>query len=274
MSLTTRRLLAAGSGWRVNDVVCTAGPRDRPFEERHDGACVAMVTHGTFQYRSTMGSAVLSPGALLLGNDCHCFECRHEHGVGDRCLSFQFAPAFLESVAAAVPGVRQISFSVPRLPPDSAMLPIFAAAETARDDGEAAAFDELALSLAGAVCATLAGRKASGRTPSRCDQRRISAALRRIEAQAEEALSLSDLASAVAMSSYHFLHTFRAVVGMSPYQFVLHTRLRRAAVRMRQTSDNISSIAFAAGFGDLSTFNRRFRRIMGRSPSAYRLGLA
>ncbi len=72
------------------------------------------------------------------------------------------------------------------------------------------------------------------------------------------------------MSPYHFLRTFRAVVGMSPHQFILHTRLRRAAVRLCQTSDDISSIAFAAGFGDLSTFNRRFRRIIGVSPSAYR----
>lgn len=228
MALTTR-LLAAGSGWRVNDVVCTAGPRDRPFEERHHAVCIAMVTHGTFQYRSTTGRAVLSPGALLLGNDCHCFECSHEHGVGDRCLSFQFAPEFVEPIVAAVPGARRISFGVPRLPPDPAMLPIFAAAEAARDDGDAAAFDELALRLASAVCGTLAGRKAAGRTPSRRDERRITAALRRIEAHADQALSLSELASAVAMSPYHFLRTFRAVVGMSPHQLILHTRLRRAA---------------------------------------------
>jgi AraC-like DNA-binding protein len=41
-------------------------------------------------------------------------------------------------------------------------------------------------------------------------------------------------------------------------------------VRLRRTADSISAIAFAAGFNDLSTFNRRFQRIMGLSPSAYR----
>ena len=97
--------------------------------------------------------------------------------------------------------------------------------------------------------------------------------LRRIEAYADETTSLSDLASGVAMSPYHFLRTFRAVVGMSPHQFILHTRLRRAAVRLRRTSDSISAIAFAAGFGDLSTFNRRFKRIVGQSPSAYRVSV-
>lgn len=108
------------------------------------------------------------------------------------------------------------------------------------------------------------------RPPSPRDQRRITETLRRIEAQADEPLSLATLAGSVAMSPYHFLRTFRQVVGMTPHQFVLRTRMHRAAVRLQRTDDAVSSIAFAAGFNDLSTFNHRFRRVMGTSPSAYR----
>jgi hypothetical protein len=103
----TANVLASGSGWRVQDVVCTFGPHDRPFAERHHGVCVAAVTEGTFQYRSTLGSAVLAPGALLLGNDHHAFECRHEHGTGDRCLSFRLTPEFLEGRGASAADGRQ-----------------------------------------------------------------------------------------------------------------------------------------------------------------------
>ena len=74
------------------------------------------------------------------------------------------------------------------------------------------------------------------------------------------------------MSPYHFLRTFRRVVGMTPHQYVLHTRLHRAAVRLRRSDDAISTIAFDAGFDDLSSFNRRFRRVTGENPSAYRVG--
>jgi len=264
------RLLASGSGWRVADAVCSYGPHDRPYEEQHGAVCIAAVTAGTFRYRSTLGSAVLAPGALLLGNDRHCFECGHEHGIGDRCLSFQFTPEFLQGVVAAVPGARRLAFTVPRLPPHPALLPIVAAAEAAREDGDADEFEELAVRLAGAVSAALAETKRSSHAPSRRDEKRIAAALHRIEAQADEPLSLSDLAGAAAMSPYHFLRTFRTVVGMTPHQYVLHTRMHRAAVRLRRSSDSISTIAYAAGFGDLSTFNRRFRRIVGLSPSAYR----
>jgi AraC family transcriptional regulator len=272
MSLTpslTARVLASGPGWSVSDVICTAGPRDRPYEERHDTVSIAAVTAGTFQYRSGIGRAVLAPGGLLLGNAGACFECGHEHGAGDRCLAFGFTPALLEDVVAAVPGARHAAFAVPHLPPLSALLPLIAAAEAAREEGDAGELEELALRLAGAVAATLADTPRPAPPPSRRDERRISEALRRIETQAHEPLTLAELAREAGMSAYHFLRTFRRVAGMPPHQYVLHTRLYRAAVRLRTGDEPISAIAFDAGFGDLSTFNRRFRRVMGCSPSAY-----
>src|SRR5215469_2963034 len=36
--------------------------------------------------RRCFGRATLVPGALMLGNPGACFECGHDHGVGDRCL--------------------------------------------------------------------------------------------------------------------------------------------------------------------------------------------
>jgi AraC family transcriptional regulator len=266
----TSHLLASGPGWRVDDVVCTAGPGDRAFEEQHEGMCIAAVLEGSFQYRTAQGSAVLAPGALLLGNHGRCFECGHEHGAGDRCLSFHFTPEFLETVVAAVPGARQVAFAAPSLPPLPALLPIIATGEAARDEGDGAALEELTLRIAGSVSAILANAKAVANAPRPRDTKRITAALRLIEAQAHEPLSLADLARQAAMSPYHFLRTFRAVVGMTPHQFILRTRLHRAAVRLRQSNDDVSAIALDAGFNDLSTFNRRFRQLMGRNPSLYR----
>jgi AraC-like DNA-binding protein len=250
--------------------VCTAGPADRPFEEVHDTACIAAVVEGTFQYRTSNGRAVLAPGGVILGNSGACFECGHEHTTGDRCLAFHFSPEHLETILAEVPGVRGAAFAVPSLPPLPALMPLLAAAEAARDDGDGAALEELALQVAVAVAATLADDGRRARSPSRRDARRVSDALRRIQAAAHEPLALADLAREAATSPYHFLRTFRQVVGMTPHQFVLHTRLTRAAVRLRTTDEPISAIAFDAGFGDLSTFNRRFRRLMGCSPGAYR----
>ena len=212
----------------------------------------------------------MAPGALLLGNDCHCFECSHDHGVGDRCLSFQFAPEFLETVVGAIPGARRMSFTVPRLPPNAACCRSSPRPKPRAMTVTRADWRKRRCALPARLPAHLPRVKAATRRRTSRDEKRIGAVLRRIEAQADESLSVSELARGAAMSPYHFLRTFRAVVGMTPHQFILHTRLNRAAVRLRRTSESVSAIAFAAGFGDLSTFNRRFQRIVGQSPSAYR----
>jgi AraC-like DNA-binding protein len=268
----TTHVLASGRGWSVSDVVCTAGPRHRPYEERHETFSIAAVTAGTFQYRTALGRAVLAPGGLLLGNAGACFECGHEHGTGDRCLAFSFTPALLETVVAAVPGARHTTFAVPHVPPLPGLLPLLATAEAAREAEDTAELEALALRLAGAVAATLAGSAQAAASPNPRDARRISDAIRRIEAEAHEPLALAELAREAGMSAYHFLRTFRQVTGLPPHQYVLRTRLNRAAVRLRASDDPVSAIAFDAGFGDLSTFNRRFRRVMGCSPGAYRAG--
>ena len=71
----------------MHEVVCRAGPSDKPFEERHDGFSLSAVIEGSFTYRSDTGHGLLYPGAMLLGNNGGCFECGHAHGVGDRCVS-------------------------------------------------------------------------------------------------------------------------------------------------------------------------------------------
>ncbi|TPK57169.1 MULTISPECIES: AraC family transcriptional regulator [unclassified Mesorhizobium] len=267
---TSDRIIASGPGWQVSDVVCTAGAGDRPFEEEHRTFCVAPVTSGTFRYRASQGTAMLAPGAVLLGNPGTCYECGHEHGAGDRCLSFHFAPAYMERIVEGVPGARALAFETPRLPPLPALMPLLAEAEAARDVGETAAFEELGLRIAGAAVAASSGHTKVARTPSGRDQKRIAEAVRRIEVDADQPLSLAVLARETATSPYHFLRTFRQIAGMTPYRFLLRTRLHRAAVRLRISDEAISTVAFEAGFGDLSTFNRRFRREMGETPGSYR----
>ncbi|MDG4881413.1 AraC family transcriptional regulator [Mesorhizobium sp. WSM4884] len=267
---TTEKNLASGPGWQVSDVICTASAGDRPFEEQHRCFCVAAVTRGTFRYRTRQGTAMLAPGAVLLGNPGACYECGHEHGAGDRCLSFHFSPAYMERVIADVPGAKRLGFAGPRLPPLPALASLLAQAEAARETGDGEALEELGLRIAGAVVGATPGSSRVASAPSRRDQKRVAEAVRLIELNAERPLSLTELADGTATSPFHFLRTFRHVAGMTPYQFLLRTRLHRAAVRLRASNEAISTIAFDAGFNDLSTFNRRFKREMGEVPSAYR----
>ena len=172
---------------------------------------------------------------------------------------------------ATVPGARRMKFDAPNLPARPELAALLADAEVARSEGDAKELEEVALRLAGATATLTTGSPRRPVKVSQRDEKRVAEAIRLIESQSEEHLSLSDLAGKAATSPYHFLRSFRAIVGLTPYQFLLRTRLHRAAVRLRITGDAVSRIAFEAGFGDLSTFNRRFRRVMGQTPSEYRL---
>jgi len=131
----------------------------------------------------------------MLGSPGACFECGHEHGVGDRCLSFYFDPEFFEEIVASVPGARRLSFTIPRLSPSEMLLPVIAAAEAADDD---LGFEEAALRAAAAAATAESGASEAIRNPRR--ERRVDEVLRRIEEEPEEPLTLSQLARDAAMS--------------------------------------------------------------------------
>ncbi|HTW34469.1 MAG TPA: AraC family transcriptional regulator [Rhizomicrobium sp.] len=271
MTLSTR-ILAEGPGWAVKDFRCEAGPYDPAFEELHAQSSIALVLEGSFHYETRSGSADLVAGSVLLGNQGACFQCGHDHSWGDRCLSFHFAPDVLEAVASGTPGVKKTAFAKAALPPLEAFVPLAAQASTVDAKTSDAEYQEFAFRVAETVFATLAEETLPNASPTDRDRRRVFEAVRRIEMKSDSVITLDGLAREAGVSAFHFLRVFRVCVGMTPHQFVLRTRLQNAAVELRQTEKPISTVAFDAGFGDLSTFNRRFKRLMGVSPTEWRGG--
>ncbi|MBM3572021.1 MAG: helix-turn-helix transcriptional regulator, partial [Alphaproteobacteria bacterium] len=245
-------------------------PFDRPYQERHGRVTIAAVIEGIFTYHGDHGRSVLHPGVLLLGNAGGCYECGHDHGVGDRCISIQIAPEYFADAAASVTGSSRFKFSTGALPANRKMIPWLTWIATRSGTASAAEIDEALPALLDAVIGATSGATPATAFPLGRDERRISAVLRHIEGNADETLSLDTLVGMAAMSKYHFMRRFQRVVGATPHQHLLNIRIRRAAMRLTTTAAPVSSIAFEAGFGDLSTFNRRFRQIFGASPTVFR----
>jgi AraC-like DNA-binding protein len=264
------RSLCRGREWSVSEYLCTAGPDDRPFEERHEEVAIAAVIEGTFTYRGDTGAAMLHPGAFLFGNPAACYECGHDHSTGDRCISFQVAPEYFAEIAASVAGSGRFRFPAPMLPATPKLLPWLARIEARTAFAETLEIDEAASRLMEAVIGVMPDANSLPVCASARNVRRIGDALRYIELNAADALDLDTIAGVAVMSKYHFLRTFRHTIGMTPYQFLLAVRMRRAAVRLATSSAPVSAIAFETGFGDLSTFNGRFREMFGMSPTVYR----
>jgi AraC family transcriptional regulator len=264
------RRVAKGDGWRVDDVVCTLGPHDRAFEEQHGEVTIAIVLAGSFLYRSESGRSIMYPGSLLLGNAGACFECGHDHGTGDHCLSFHFSKTLFAEMAAAVASSSRFRFSVTMLPALRRLSGLIVKVETGSRDETPLRMEELSIELAEGVLATLAGGVPRIADPPARDRKRISDAVRYIEETADEPLGLGEVAQVARMSRYHFLRTFRRTLGVTPYQLLLNLRMRRAATALKTSAAPVATVAFASGFGDLSTFNARFRGVIGMTPQAFR----
>jgi AraC family transcriptional regulator len=259
--------LATGYGWLVDDVLCNFGPGDQPFEEQHRGVSIGVVIAGTFQYRTGRQRELLVPGSLLLGNHEQCFECGHDHAAGDRCVSFGFSPEYFERIAADV-GARQYVFRVGKLPPLRATSRVCADASAAVMT-TTANWDELGVQVAAEAIRLAHGLSGHVSAP-RGAETRVTASVRSIERNPAARLGLAELAAQARLSAFHYLRTFEQVTGVTPHQFILRTRLREAAARLATDSARVIEIAFDAGFGDLSNFNRAFRAEFGLSPRRFR----
>jgi AraC family transcriptional regulator len=267
---TVPRVIASGRGWRVADVICTCGPSDRPYEERHAGYSVAVVLAGSFQYRSVEGHALMSPGSLMLGNPAQCFECGHEHGEGDRCVSFWYAPEQFERLAADAGAGMSARFPVPRLPPLRPLAALVARAGVGAAGTADISWEELATRLAAHTITLATGVPMDQAGPPRNAEAYVSRAVRTIDADPHEQLTLETLAGGAGLSPYHFLRTFERLTGVTPHQYILRARLRRAALRLAAGADRVTDVAFDCGFGDISNFNRAFRGEFGVSPRVFR----
>jgi len=268
---TTPRIIARGDGWTVADVVCTCGPRDRSFEEQHTHYAIAIVVAGSFQYRSPLGRALMTPGSLMLGNAGQCFECGHEHAEGDRCVSFWYAPGYFERLAADARAFRAgAAFATPRLPALGLLSPLVARASAGIIESAHAPWEEIGVALAARAVSIATGTAPDpvGLPPNAAA--RVTQTIRAIERHTGANLTLGALARHAGLSPYHFLRTFERITGVTPHQYVLRARLREAAVRLVDGPAKIVDVALDCGFADISNFNRAFRKEFGVSPRAYR----
>jgi len=92
----------------------------------------------------------------------------------------------------------------------------------------------------------------------------------KIEANLDADLSLDNLAEESGYSRAHFLRMFRAATGLTPHQYVLDLRLRRAQDRLRQAGSSIVDVAVSCGFSSQSHMTSVFRQRLEMTPGEFR----
>lgn len=257
--------IAEGDGWYVHDFVCTCGPHDHDAEECSSTSGIALVLSGSFIARDAHGTSLLSEGSLFLVEAGRRFVCSHRHGEGDRCLSFQFEPDMFDRLAHDAGA--SAAFARNALPPLRDLSRLTTRARTAMTRPEA--MEELALELASAAL-EFGGRPRRAKAAAH-HHGRMTEVLRYMAEHSAAPHKLAGLARMARMSPYHFLRSFKATTGVTPHQWLLRARLRKAAEQLAATQLPITNVALDVGFADLSNFTRSFHAEFGASPRQYRL---
>ena len=249
----------------VSDFRCSARLLEKPFVERHQSHSVSYVRKGSFGYNSRGQSFELVPGSILVGHPGDEYTCTHDHVCGDECLSFFLGPELVEAI-----GGDFKLWQIGAVPPLPELMVTAELAQAAADGRSDLGLDEVGVLFASRFAETVSGRAREPATRNPRDRRRAVETALWIDAHSHDDINLEHAAARADISPFHFLRLFSSVLGVTPHQYLVRSRLRHAARLLAEDGRSVTDIAYDVGFGDLSNFVRSFHRAAGVSPRGFR----
>jgi AraC-like DNA-binding protein len=262
----TATTILQGDKISVYDYRCTAGPDSKPFVEQHTSHSIAYVRKGSFGCTKRGRAFELVTGSVMIGHPGDEYVCTHDHHVcGDECLSFSYSPELVDEIG----GSTQV-WQTGCAPPLSELMVLGELAQAAADGRSDVGLDEVGHALAGRFVEVASGRSQKPVQATGRDRRRAVEIALWIDAHSHRAIDLEDAAGEAGLSPFHFLRLFSRVLGVSPHQYLVRSRLRHAARLLADDDRAVTDVAYDVGFGDLSNFVRTFHRAAGVSPLKFR----
>jgi AraC-like DNA-binding protein len=249
----------------VSDFRCTAVPGDKPFVEQFRGHSVSYVRKGSFGCRTRGQSFDLVAGSILVGHPGDEYLCTHDHVCGDECLSFFLTRELVEAI-----GDRAEVWRIGAAPPLPELMVLGELAQAAADGRSDIGLDEVGQLFASRFVEVVSGRPREPAVTKARDRRRAVETALWIDAHSHLQVDLEDAAAQADISPFHFLRLFSGVLGVTPHQYLVRSRLRHAARLLADDAGSITDIAYDVGFGDLSNFVRTFHRAAKVSPRKFR----
>jgi AraC-like DNA-binding protein len=250
----------------VDDFRCAAGRGDTPYSEVFADFSLSYVSRGSFGCRTRGQFHELVAGAVLIGRAGDEYSCTHDHVAGgDECLAFHFSPELAERL-----GLVHAIAEAGSAPPLPELIVIGELGRAVVRGDSNLGLDEVGLVFAHRFVALAGRRQRRAEATSPRDRARAVAIGHWLDEHAGEPIVLAGAARRAGLSEFHFLRMFARVLGVTPHQYLIRARLRRAARLLAEEHPSITEVALDAGFGDLSNFVRTFHRAAGASPRAFR----
>ena len=101
---------------------------------------------------------------------------------------------------------------------------------------------------------------------------RVKGVIERMQHDPSRHFTLGEMAESVDLSPPYFCYLFKSITGSPPARYLKSLRLQHAAKLLTTTFLSVKEIAKRAGCTDESHFLRDFKRMYGKTPTAYRNG--
>jgi AraC-like DNA-binding protein len=98
----------------------------------------------------------------------------------------------------------------------------------------------------------------------------IDAAMIMLEKDLELKVSMPEIAKKLGMSYENFRKSFTQKTGISPMNYRIEARLKKAEFLLRNPDYSIKQAAYSLGYPDVSDFSRQFKKFKGVSPLEFR----
>lgn len=112
--------------------------------------------------------------------------------------------------------------------------------------------------------------RAKGETTKRDLYNRLKLAVKFMQKNLQEKITLAQLAGISHLSRFHFHRLFKSAYEVTPLQYLTRLRMKKACRLLTKTKRPIPLIVSSCGFEDLSSFIRLFKKEFKKTPLAYR----
>lgn len=264
--------------YEIRDFRCGCVECSLSKRESCERFSICFVRSGFYEQRVFRKEQQMHIGRMLVSKPGIEYVIRHINNQPDLCTSFNFSNDFFERVKDYYSSETSWFFRNPDL--HSLLLTSYPDIEFLHQrilsrvrQGVSLEIDDLVVHLVEQVMCTLGNRQPVAPLAENLKNHHLNTiekARDYLFDHFEKNVSLQQLADHCCVSLFHFSRIFKAVMNVSPHQYLTSLRLNHARFLLSSTKTTVTQVAFQSGFNSLEHFMAAYKQRFRETPTAHR----
>lgn len=277
-------ILHASGFYQINDFKCNCTECHKSRVEYCSTFNICFVRSGYFEFEVFRDNLEVHVGRMLITKPDSEHVARHIDDNPDVCSVFDFKEDFYKSLVEHYRGDvpwffdnNDIHSLLIKCSPEIDYLHDRILRLTKPGNTQQMQIDDLVLRLVDRVMRTLGNLSPIEPVPANLKKFHlgtIEKAKNFILANFDKNIGLQELAEHCCVSLFHFSRIFKAVMKITPHQYLSDIRLNHARILLENTSYPVTQIAIQCGYNSVEHFATAYKQRYESTPSEFRVGRA